>query len=154
MVMKALAGLLATLLLVVAPIARADRVSAPPGNAGVDQYFETVPSATGNRPPDSSGTSGSGHRSGGGPVPARTQRRLERLGPAGRATAALAQQTAPPPRAAHPQATSGGGSSLAAILHALGGGDSGGMGLLLPAILIATSMAAAGIAILRRRQRA
>jgi hypothetical protein len=148
--MKTSAALIATLVLTLAPAAQADRVSAPPGNSGVDQYFETVPTATGNRPPGEAGKSGNPL------VSARTQRQLARLGPNGRTAAALAQRTAPTPSRTPVarSATGGGGSSLAAILHAIGGGDSGGMGLLLPAILIASAVGAGGIAILRRRQRA
>ena len=151
--MKVLAVMTAALVLSVVPSAQADRVTAPPGNSGVDQYFETVPSATGNRPP---GASGSANHAGPG-VSARTQSRLARLGKDGRAAAALAQQTAPGPLArSHPPTSSGagGGSPFDAILHAVGGDQSGGMGFLLPAILIGSALLGGGFAMLRRRQRA
>jgi hypothetical protein len=98
---------------------------APPGNSGVNQYIESIPTDHGNQPTNSvhskSGSSHSGGAVGGGgssgggggaggsagsgaasgssgpsaPVPASTQRALSSRGADGRAAAALASGTAP-----------------------------------------------------------
>lgn len=60
---------------VLAPIAHAkDRTIAPPGNSGVQQYVESVPTASGGRPTGTlqgvggpgGGHNGGGHTGGGG----------------------------------------------------------------------------------------
>src|SRR5579875_2259489 len=91
---------------------------APPGNSGVSQYVEDVPTVKGNRPsssvvvpihaggggPGSSGgsaTSGGPATSGGSPTGATStllaaaDKQLEHSGPAGKSTAALAHAMAP-----------------------------------------------------------
>lgn len=89
---------------------------APPGNAGVGQYLETVPTAGGAQPTNtvhpvvgafggsngsggpgnSGGGGGSAGGTGGGTISASTRRALAGQGPTGVAAAALAQATAPP----------------------------------------------------------
>ncbi len=98
---------------------------APPGNAGVNQYIESIPTDHGNQPTSSvhrksspghsggavggTGSSGGGGAAGGStgsgaaggssgsgaPVPVSTQRALSSRGADGRAAAALASGTAP-----------------------------------------------------------
>lgn len=96
---------------------------APPGNSGVGQYVEVIPTAGGGRPSSTvhsggagtvhngsggggtssssgggsgSGSSGGAANSGGsGSISAGTQQALARQGPAGRAAASLAKATAP-----------------------------------------------------------
>jgi hypothetical protein len=148
---------------------------APPGNSGVGQYLETVPTAGGAQPsntvhpvvgavggsgprPGSGGPSGTGGSPAGGTISPSTQRALAKRGPTGAAAAALAQATAPPrPRHAEQgavSAVSGGGSSPAAsVLKTLTGSSSGsGLGPLLPSLLIVSVLGAAGLALLRRRR--
>jgi hypothetical protein len=123
----------------------------PPGNSGIDQYQESLPGAGGDRPTGPTGSAkgnvtetGSASESGGLGEPhvsPSTAQRLNKLGPDGRATAAVAAATAP--RKA--QGSSGSDSS----------GDTGaGMGWALPLILVLTLTAAVSIAVLRHRRRA
>jgi len=149
---------------------------APPGNSGVGQYLETVPTADGGQPTNTIHPGGVGvgvgrGRTGGGPdstsggaLTASTQRALAKQGPTGEAAAALAAATAP--RRARPAAhssgarresstsTSGGpGSSPStSVLKALSGSTSGGgLGPLLPIALIGSVLAAAVLTLMRRR---
>jgi hypothetical protein len=155
---------------------------APPGNSGVGQYLETVPTAGGAQPsntvhpvvgavsksgkPPGAGATGGGvgatgggsGSAGGGAISPSTQRSLAAHGPAGAAAAALARATAPvPARRPDPEASaaaSGGGSSPAAsVLKSLTGSTSGGgLGPLLPSLLVASVLGAAVLALLRRRR--
>ena len=150
---------------------------APPGNSGVGQYVETVPTADGGQPTNTvhpggvgvaggrGGTGGGPGSTGGGAIAASTQRALAKQGPTGDATAALAAATAP--RRARPAAHSGGarresstptsggqGSSPStSVLKALSGSTSGGgLGPLLPIALIGSVLAAAVLTLVRRRR--
>lgn len=155
---------------------------APPGNSGVGQYLETVPTAGGAQPsntvhpvagalgqsgkPPGTGATGGGAGAtgggtgspGGGAISASTQRSLAAHGPTGAAAAALAQATAPAPtRRADPGAsaavTGGGSSPAASVLKSLTGSTSGGgLGPLLPSLLVASVLGAAVLALLRRRR--
>jgi hypothetical protein len=133
-----LAGSLA-LVLALAPAASAHRRTlAPPGNSGVSQYVETVPTSGGGRPTNTVHPSGSpGSSSGQGTaVSPQTARALTRSGPAGAAAVALAQATAPP--GVHGRGSGPNGSARARRGHghhsssaaapAGGGGGSGGGG--------------------------
>lgn len=152
---------------------------APPGNSGVNQYLETVPTADGGQPTSTvhpvgagvrgpggpGGTAGHSGSSGGGAVAPSTQRALASQGPAGVAAAAVAQATAPrsPQSRAH-RRDAGANSSFSAasaydgsspqtsVLKTLTGATSGaGLGPLLPIVLIGTVLAAAVLALVRRR---
>jgi hypothetical protein len=157
--MRRLAALVVLLLaLVAAPSVGAQTSVAPPGNSGVDEYRESVPSAEGNRP------SGDAVRELGADsaLTPGVRRRLHALGADGRAAADVASATAPDEvrsrqradgREGAPATTDGrapaGGSSVAgALVDALGG--SGGMGAALPVLLVVTVLGAAW-AIVRRR---
>jgi len=107
---------------------------APPGDSGVQQYVETIPTARGGQPTSSvhRGGSGSGHSRGGGggsgasgggsgggsAISPSTQRALDSQGADGRAAAAVLSATAPTGagsttsgQGAGGSATSGGGST-------------------------------------------
>jgi hypothetical protein len=138
---------------------------APPGNSGVGQYVEVVPTATGGR------TSSSVHPhpgvgGGGGPIGPSTQRTLESLGTDGAEAAGLAEATAPARVHRQLGTTSGSkllgrrGSSLSErqgspagqVLRTFAGSaGGGGLGIFLPVILIGSFLAAGGISLLRRR---
>jgi hypothetical protein len=114
---------LALAILLAAPAWAQARVHtiAPPGNSGVSQYLETLPTAGGGQPTNSvhpvagpvggsggssgaggsggaaasGGTAGNAGAGGGTPIAASTQRALEAHGQTGAAAAALAVATAP-----------------------------------------------------------
>lgn len=168
--MKALgAGLLIALLLPASAVAHG-RTVAPPGNSGVGQYLETIPTAGGGRP------TGTVRPGGGGPkaLSPTVERAFAKQGAVGRSAAALANATAPvsassAQRSAPSQSrgsaasrttpqsalsTSRGGDSPASSLaKALTGSSSGGgLGLLLPAILVMFAIGGGVLALLRRRR--
>jgi hypothetical protein len=148
---------------VLAPAAHATiRTIAPPGNSGVQQYLESVPTASGNRPTNSVHVGGAGgggrHGGGGGGITPSTQRRLTALGAAGAGVAALTKATAPrisrrTPRRAAKRLAAGGGraakSPVAAVADTLAGSTSG-LGTLLPVILLGTLLGSAAIVVVRR----
>ncbi len=142
----------------------------PPGNSAVNQYTETFPAAGGGAP-----ASDKGKRSPAQALGAKNARRLEEMGPEGRAAAALAAATAPsvsasrgtahgagqaPGKFRTPSGRAAGGSHSGepggssglgeVIAQATGSSSSGQMGLLLPIIIIAGSATYAW----RRRRRA
>lgn len=148
---------------------------APPGNSGVDQYFETVPGAGCNQ---SSGPGGS-HHGGGGSLPNGTGRQLAAQGAAGRAVQRLVAATGTNPAsstAGHPRGSTAGprhnnrpGSNrepgshsqlpaangrnlFSALLHPIvSGSTSGGGGILLPLFLAAVLVLALATLVRRRR---
>jgi hypothetical protein len=159
---RTLAALIALALLppaaaAAAAAAQGSRTNAPPGNSAIDEYLETVPGASGNgvpRPPVA----------GGATLTAAERNRLERLGSAGRTLARIVESTSPPPASGttspapkkHQPATGvvrlpdpKGDAPLGAVLGVAEG--DGGMGLLLPAILLASLLAVIGLVLLRRR---
>jgi hypothetical protein len=168
--MARVAAALVVCLLVLLPSAawsQAPQTNAPPGNSGIDEYLETVPGATGNRPSRPASGDGATTADGGQPAtlsPAE-RARLERLGPDGKAVADVVDATSPQsatPRAPKPSSgsaaqrpTAGSGegrSTLSAVFSAVTGQDSGGgMGVGLPAILFLTLAGAIGLALMRRR---
>lgn len=125
--------------------ATAQQTLAPPGKAGADQYFETVPSASGNAAPPN----GTAH----GGSPNAGIRSLERLGKEGAAAGALAAATGPPdtPRGSSPTAASG-RPPLASFTHVLGGSDAGGIGLILAILLASALVLAIAVALAKRRR--
>lgn len=124
-------ALIAVLVLPASAAARGGtRTIAPPGNSGVSQYVETIPTAHGGRPTSSvhkggsgsahsqggggSGTSGGGGSAGGGTISSSTQRALDSQGAAGRAAAAFIQATAPSGVHTTKQGPGGGGNGAGA----------------------------------------
>jgi len=155
---RTLVALLALALLVPAVAAgQGSKTNAPPGNSAIDEYLETVPGASGNgvvRPP----------AAGGGTLTAAERGRLEQLGTDGRTLARIVESTSPPPASGttspapknHRPAAGvvrlpdpKGHAPLGAVLGVAEG--DGGMGLLLPAILLASLLAIIGLVLLRRR---
>lgn len=148
-------SLLAALLFPVAAAAK----TVPPGNSGADQYSETLPGAGGNDKTNSGGSSGGSQDV----LSVAAQKNLDQLGPAGQATADLAQSTAPPRQDGNTSSKQKGGransadspsgsSGFADVLkQAGGGGDSGGMGIMLPLILASSLLAAFAFLWVRRR---
>ena len=128
--------------------ALAQQTLAPPGKAGADQYFETIPSANGNAAPPSAIAASPGGTAAG--ISA-----LARLGKDGQSAAALAGATGPA-RGQHKAsgAGDGGGSSLlSSLTHVLGGTDAGGLGIALPVLFGAALAAAIALALVRLRRR-
>jgi hypothetical protein len=160
-------------------VARTNTV-APPGDSGISQYREVVPTAQGATPPSGGGTGGAGHGAGGA-LPAAEQRQLNALGPDGRTLAAVVDATAPQalgvPIAvrsagsvrqmrgtpAGAQASGEGsvpaastysatGSSPASLMFdAAVGRGGGGAGWLLPAFMLASVVGVTLLAVRRRR---
>jgi len=148
---RVLPALVALVLLALpcAAVAQQGPTNAPPGNSAIDEYLETVPSATGNQRPRAPG-SGNEESS---VLTAKQRARLEQLGPDGKALVAAIDATAPPP--AKPgqklDLDSGEGRSpIGAVLDAATGSD-GGMGIFLPLILLASLLGTIVLVVLRRR---
>jgi hypothetical protein len=121
----------------------------PPGVSELDQYSETILGAGGEhtiQPP------GDGSESILSPS---TEEKLQRLGPAGQATARLANETAPSEKAPSENARGGAGdvegSGVDALIDAATGSGDGGLGIWLPVILAAVAALGIGYALLRRR---
>jgi hypothetical protein len=144
---------------------------APPGNAGVNQYFETVPGANCNH---SSGGGGGHH--GGGSLPPGTGTQLSKQGAVGKAVKQLVASSGVSSNGsgsggstsgtgrghaksngksvALPTANlSGSGRNpLSGLLHpVLTGSSSGGIGVLLPVLLGSALAVALLMTVLRRR---
>ena len=145
---------------------------APPGHSGTDQYFETVPTSSGNAAPPA-GPAGKdadrsidrlGHS-------ASALRKLSHMGTAGQAAASLAASTAPGPTGSVSNGNgSGSGSGIglapastgsnqpqgdgaaSALASALSGSDQGGLGWILPFGLLAAFVAALLLAATRIRR--
>jgi hypothetical protein len=148
------ASLLVVVLFLGAPAsAGASRVIAPPGNSGVGQYVEVVPTAGGGTPLGS-------HRTGqGSALPASTVKRLNGLGPDGKALATFAQQTGAPRTRARHTSSPGSKASLpagpqvlppAVPLRASAPAGVGGLGAGMLIALGAIALAAAAVAVGRR----
>jgi hypothetical protein len=107
---------------------------APPGDSGISQYLEVVPTAQGATPPGPGGGAGGGAGGGqGGALTASQRRRLSALGPDGRTLAAVVDATAPqslgvpvPSRAATRSAISGGRTGALGTGGPASGAQSGG----------------------------
>jgi hypothetical protein len=143
---------------------------APPGVAGVDQYFETVPGASCNH---SSGGGGGHH--GGGSLPPGTGSQLSKQGAVGNAVKQLVASSGVGSNGGSTNASGGhaGGHSkangnstvtptanlsgsgrnpLSGLLHpVLTGSSSGGIGVLLPVLLASALAVALLMTVLRRR---
>ena len=135
----------------------AQKTNAPPGNAGVDEYLETVPQADGNRPSINKPEQ-----------PALSQEAAERLraqGSDGEAAARLAELTSPEAArqgdrakkpgagsAAIPQVGTGsGGESVAERVVKTAVGSNDGMGPALPLILAFVAGLGVALVLMRRR---
>jgi hypothetical protein len=162
---RALVALVALALALPAPsLAQAPPTNAPPGNAAIDEYLETVPGASGDARPRQ------GARNDGSGLTAAERARLENAGTDGKTLADAVDATAPAPAPARTAATRerreresanrgagelqpGGRSPVGEVLGTFTGGDrgDGGMGIALPAILLGALLAALLLVLLRRR---
>ena len=140
--------------------ASAQEQVAPPGNAGVDEYLETIPEAEGNRPARPSTEAPTGQAG----IDARTRRELESLGDDGEAAARLADDGIRRSSGSSSAGTGAGSSSAESLDGAAGTGigaalgqtvsaEEGGMGVALPILLAAALLGAVAIVVLRRRSR-
>lgn len=154
-------------------LARGPIVLAPPGDSAVSQYVEIVPTDSGGGIPRAPGQQG-------GALTPGQRRAYERLGADGRMLVAVVDATSPesvsgkPPGEAGAGRTaygsdngSGAGSGLSSgpfsgahvpsvghlILDAAAGGGNGGLGVLLPALVIASALFVIVVAIWRRQAR-
>jgi O-antigen ligase len=136
----------------------------PPGKAGANQYFETIPGAAGNFAPPQAGRVITRLNSRSLTALGRGQhaaQELVRLPGGGEAAARLAAATAwPLTRAAgvsaavkHPRRPFDppGGSPIAAIAETVGGSDEGGLGWALPVLLAAVLVGTVWVAVRRKR---
>jgi hypothetical protein len=151
-------------LAMIVPVAHAQ--NAPPGNSGIDEYVEAVPSTTGPKPTNK----GNGEQ--GQVLTSSQQKALDRQGPDGKAAAELAQLfgtpgTGPAHKKRSRQSQVAGdeqgtgatqadaaGDSIASSLSkaVLPDAGSGGLGPALPIILVAIAAAGVAVAILRRHR--
>ena len=132
----------------------------PPENSGANQYTETFPGASGNRP---TGKLGNGGRSLAKVLGKTNAARLGALGPAGQAAAQLAAGGAPEAVSEHAGSTSrqgsvpsssnpSGESGLHQVLAQISGtSGSGEMGLLLPLLMAIAVVAAIAFTMGKRR---
>lgn len=141
-------ALAAVLTLAVASPAAAETI-APPGNSGVDQYFEVVPSAKGNSKPN-------GKRKA---LPQKVRSELANHGETGRQLQRVVETNTPSPSrkrdrkptASAPAPAPRGDSPLSSAAKAIADSDGGGMGIALPALLIVSTAVLAAVALRRRR---
>jgi hypothetical protein len=142
----------------------------PPGHAVGNQYVETVPGAGGEEATapahhqtagggsnGSSGSSGGGAASPSEALGAKTAKRFENAGNAGKGAANLAAATDPSATNAkgggsNAPSADGGESPLRQVVgHLTGTSDDAGMGLLLPTLILASAVAAVGFLFAKRR---
>jgi hypothetical protein len=131
-----LALLLALVLVAPQSAAAAVHALAPPGNSEADQYYETVPSPSGPRAPDTTKKARDAVRD--GALSEATEQGLRHRGPTGLALATAVAQTALPKR----PGTQG---------LAVGIPEEQGLGDLFPLILVLTGAAAVAFTVARRR---
>lgn len=137
---------------------------APPGNSGVSQYVEDLPTLSGGKPTHSVAAAPVTSGGSGGPtspsasstpsVPKSVSRALTKQGTTGKAAAALAASTAAASAIkAHDNAiTVTSASPTSQVLNTLGGTSAGGgLGAVLPVILIISLLVISAIGIARRR---
>jgi hypothetical protein len=129
----------------------------PPGVSGANQYTETLPGPGGNEP--TSGGGAHNPKSAANALGQANARRLEALGPEGRAAAQLAAQGAGRDQSKSSlqghrglnSAGEGAGAASQVLGNLTGTSDSGGMGALLPLLILAAAVAAVAFFVTRRR---
>lgn len=137
---------------------------APPGNSGVSQYIEDVPTVKGEKPTSEmvlpAGGGGSGPTRPTGPVstappklPTPVVKQLSHAGSAGKNAEAVAQATVSPPARTKPARVLKPPSSTAGqLIKTLGGSTGGGFGGFLPVVLIAILVIVSALGIFSRRK--
>jgi len=169
-------GTLAVALLLLPAGASAQSTNAPPGNSAIDEYLETVPSSSGNRPPrgpDRNAVAPDRHaaardrdagvpaRKASGPAPEASgpiltpsqHAALERHGSEGEELAALVESGARRSHQPDPLPEADGRPPLAKMVQTTLGDsdDGGGLGILLPLILSSALLATVAVVLVRRR---
>ena len=137
------------LLLVLAvplPAGAAVRVVAPPGNSEADQYYQTLPGATGPRAPDSAKETRDAVRD--GALSETTERALRERGPEGLAVATVVAKTGP---AGVPGAAGDRDGSRTSPASAVRVPDEQGLGALFPLVLVFTAAGAVAFGVARWR---
>jgi len=137
---------LALLLVLAMPFSAgaATRVVAPPGNSEADQYYQTLPGATGPRAPDSAKETRDAVRD--GALSEDTERALRERGPEGLAVATVVAKTAP----TGGPGTAGRDASRAPT-SAVRVPDDQGLGALFPFLLALTAAGAVAFGVARWR---
>jgi hypothetical protein len=141
------------LALVLLQAAVALAAGAPPGNAAVQEFVESIPDGTGLRPSNQIAEGRPVALQEGHAVNARTRRRLFAASSDGRQIVLLAEGSGPQPTGSRPGAARAGPGKepvSAAVQRVLGGSGPGGMGVALPLVLLACALAAAGYALTQR----
>ena len=161
--MRLLITVLASAFLLLPAGAGAQETNAPPGNAGIGEYVESVPAAGGNRTVDP-------NRGGNDGISAETRGELEAAGTDGKLAADLASGGTPRDgRATGGSSGSGSGSSsgggvstlpdesaespVSAVVEAVTGGSASdsGLGPMLPILLLLALGGMVAVAVARRR---
>jgi hypothetical protein len=133
----------------------------PPGNSGVSQYIEDVPTVRGAKPTSEiviPPSGGSGPTRPSGPatppkLPTPVVKELIHAGNAGKNAEAVAQATVSPPVRTKPARVPTPPSSTAGqLVKTLGGSTGGGFGEFLPVFLIAILVIVSALGILGRRK--
>jgi hypothetical protein len=149
MPIKAMKTTTLALLLVLAmplPAGAAVRVVAPPGNSEADQYYQTLPGATGPRAPDSAKETRDAVRD--GALSEATEGALRQRGPEGLAVATVVAKTAP---AGVPGAGGDRDGSRAAPASAVRVPGDQGLGTFFPLLLAFTAAGAVAFGVARWR---
>jgi hypothetical protein len=137
-------------LAVFAPAASAADKTAPPGNSGISQYLQVVPSASGPKKPQPPAKNR-------GALTEGQRRRLVKSGADGRTLARLVASTAPIPASA----STGAGksksdtkpqSASSSVARSVAGSGGTGLGIALPILMVGAVVGAVAITILRRRR--
>jgi hypothetical protein len=120
------------------PTGAAARLVAPPGLPEAEQYYQTVPTSTGQRAPDATKKAHDAVRD--GTISEATERALRQRGPTGEALGDAVARTAPE-----------GASSGGLQAPALGSLGEQGLGFAFPFLLLLTAAAGVAFAVSRRR---
>ena len=129
--------------------------AAPPGNAAVQEFVESLPDGTGLRPSNSIAEFRSEALAKGRVVDKKTRSTLVSRWPDGEDVISLAEASGfqPPRRRSPPEPAGGGESALKAAVERIPGGSGpDGMGFGLPLVLLASAVAAAAYVLVRRAQ--
>ncbi len=150
---------------------------APPGNSGVSQYMEDIPTVHGNKPTSSvvvpsnhgggsggssggtgsssggsSGSSGSSGVASSSVIPNSVVKKLDHSGSAGRAAVALAEATSSAPVRSRPRKAASAAPATSVVRALTGSTGGGGLGAFLPVLLIGLLVIVSALGIFQRRR--
>jgi hypothetical protein len=136
---------------------------APPGNSGVSQYMEDIPTVQGNKPASSvvvpsnrgggsggSGSSGSLGVASNSAIPNSVVKKLDHSGSAGRAAIAFAEATSSAPVKSKPRKSSPAAPVTSVVRALTGSTGGGGLGAFLPVLLIGLLVIVSAFGIFQR----